>query len=145
VNAFAGIIVASVGSSTVIWGLLQWFLATRERNAKRRVDEKQEVQRDEREAKRRIELLAEAQATAQRTALDSANERYLALQHDYEQMRSGLREIKKASALMLNAFEGFLLRLRPNSDGETYSAIIEVTEVDLARRTIHEAREHLFR
>lgn len=143
-NAFAGVVAASVGSSTVIWGLLQWLLTTRERTTKRKTDEKQEIQRDEREAKRRIELLAEAQATAQRTALESANERYLALQHDYEQMRTGLREIKKASALMLNAFEGFLLRLRPNDDGKTYSAIIEMGEVDLARRTIIEARDHLF-
>ena len=143
-NAFGGIIAASVGSSTVIWGLLQWLLTVKERGTKRKLEEKQEIRRDEHEAKQRLELLAEAQATAQRTALESANERYLALQHDYENMRSGLREIKKASALMLNAFEGFLLRLRPNDDGKTYSAIIEMTEVELARRTIVEARDHLF-
>jgi hypothetical protein len=143
-NAFLGVVGASVGSSTVIWGVIQWVLTAKERRDKRASEQKAEKLRDEHEVETRSKLLAEAQAISQTTALESANQRYLTLQGDYESVRKGLKEVRQASGLLINAFEGFLLRLRPNEDGKTYSAIIDVTEVDLARRTIMEARDHLF-
>lgn len=99
---------------------------------------------EEQAAKDREELLAEAQNTAQRTALDSANSRYSALQEDYRVMRTDLRGLRESNSLLINAFEGFLLRMRPTDDGKSYQVILPAEEMIIARNTIMEARRLLF-
>lgn len=140
-------IVSAIMSSGVIWSVLQWFMQKRQRKLQGIKDEA-EAQKADLDAKKaredREELLAEAQSTAQRTALESANERYLNLQRDYTDMRLNMRELRQSTALLIDAFEGFLVRMKPTEAGDGYSAIVQTAEVDIARATIIKAREHLF-
>lgn len=140
-------VLTALVSSGVIWGLLQWWMQRQMRKTQQDKDhaELEKHRRDEEQAARdREELLAEAQSTAQRTALDSANSRYSALQEDYRTMRTEFRGLRESNSLLINAFEGFLLRMRQNEDGLSYNVAIPADEMIIARNTITEARRLLF-
>lgn len=134
-------------SSSVVWGSLQFFMNRRMRKVqaiKEEGEAKQAKLKAQRAEEERTELLAAAQATAQRTALESADTRYAGLMADYTTVRQGLRDLRQASSLVLSAFENFILRLRPLEDGSAYQAVIKTEEVELSRSTISEARRLLF-
>jgi hypothetical protein len=141
---FIKTIAAAVISSGVIVTALQHFLARGQRKrAEEKDDAKEQLKRERAEDERR-ELLAEAQRTAQRTALESSDKRYNDLKIDYTDMRSGLSGLRDATAALINVFEGFLIRMRPGADNEeTYTAILQLGELGDARRAINEARRHL--
>lgn len=146
-SSYALSIITALFSSGIIWGLLQWWMQQQMRKTQRDKDraELDKHRRDEEQAaKDREELLAQAQSTAQRTALDSADKRYGALQEDYRVMRSDLRGLRESNSLLINAFEGFLLRMQPAEDGKSYQVIIAADEIVIARSTIMEARRLLF-
>jgi hypothetical protein len=144
---YAGSISSALVTSGILWGVLQIMMNRRMRRNQHRKDE-QDIEEKERAAEKaeqdRKDLLAEAQNTAQRTALDSANQRYAALMEDYRGVRTGLRELREASSLLINAFEGFLLRMRPTEDGSSYHVVVQSEEMTIARNTIMEARSRLF-
>lgn len=146
-SSYAASIFTALVSSGIIWGLLNWWMQRQMRKTqglKDRAEIEKHRRDEEQAAKDREELLAEAQNTAQRTALDSANSRYSALQEDYRVMRTDLRGLRESNSLLINAFEGFLLRMRPTDDGKSYQVILPAEEMIIARNTIMEARRLLF-
>lgn len=134
-------------TSGALWGGLQYLMTRRLRKLEHRkhlVDvENAEKDADAREV-RYTELLAAAQRTAQATALESADKRYAALETDYRSVRRELKEVKTATGLVINAFENFLLRMRPSRAGEMYSVSVTVDEVNIARALVVDARNHLY-
>jgi hypothetical protein len=150
--------ITAVVSSGALWGGVQWFLNRKQRKAeeeRKKVEahnalEEDRVRRLRVEAERR-EVLAEAQRTAQRTALESANRRYedlwsdhLALREDNAECRSGLASLRNATWLLINVFDDFLRRLQPSTaDHETYTLVLHLTELGEARRAINDARRLL--
>jgi hypothetical protein len=127
-------------------GGLQYFLTRRQRKEQERKDDIQEKKdRDEVEQRAvdRRELLAEAQATAQRAALESAATRYKELEDDYKACRGGLVNLSQATGLLVGIVERIMNRLRPNGDDTTYVAEIGLDEVGEARRAINEVRRFL--
>jgi DNA repair exonuclease SbcCD ATPase subunit len=146
-ESFAAVVTTSVLSSSGLWATVQVFLSRRQRNDQRRRDDltekKDRADIDQRELDRR-EMLAKAQATAQRAALDSASHRYRELDKAYEKCRSGLSELSEATSLMIDVFERLLHRMQPVPDlAETYSAQLGLSELGEARRAINDARRHL--
>src|ERR1700757_3260985 len=118
-------ILLSVMSGGSIWGFLQFLLSRRSRKQQHAKDEEalHLAKREARDAEeQRIELLAEAQATAQRTALDSAKDRFDALDKDYRECREGLREIRSVAFLLVDAMNMTMGRVRPTGDNE-YTAV----------------------
>lgn len=143
---FAVTLVTSVLSCGGLWGLLQWFLTSKQRKEQDRKDARQEQKEhddiERRELDRR-ELLAKAQATAQRAALESAEKRYGELEKDYEKCRTGLLDLSQATSLLIDVFEKILYQLRPNEDAEKYTTELDLNQVGEVRRVINEARRHL--
>lgn len=137
-SALLGAVMIAVFSSTGAWGMLQWIL---DRRRLVRDDVKHQKETEDR-ALADNRLLAEAQSTAQRTALESANARYGDLHKDYEACRDGLRELRRATALVIVAFEGVLTRARPGEDGSMI-IVVQAAELEAARRAVDEARDHL--
>jgi hypothetical protein len=145
--SFAAVVTTSVLSSSGLWATVQVFLSRRQRHDQRRrdklVETKDRADIDQREMDRR-EMLAKAQATAQRAALDSASHRYKELDQSYDRCRKGLAELSEATSLMIDVFEKLLQRMQPvPSLPETYSAQLVLSELGEARRAINEARRHL--
>jgi hypothetical protein len=137
-------------SSGGLFTTFQFFLtkAERKREAeKTKRDEDKQAEKDQREGERaevdRRELLADAQSTAQRVALESADKRYGDLHRDYQECRTILVELRNATGLLIDAFERILIRLRPNGEGEVYTTQIDLSELGEARRVINEARRNL--
>lgn len=150
--------VITVGVAVLSSGGLQYILtrgqrkkaevkALRDEEKAKRDEEKQEKKdRDDIESREidRRDFLSQAQATAQRTALESADKRYSELAKDYEHCRTGLLDLSEATSLMIEAFEKIMYRLRPNGDNtEKYTAELDLNEIGEVRRKINEARRHL--
>ena len=139
-------------SGTGGWGLLQFILNRRGRKAEAGRQEAEAETAREALAKAqadRANLLAEAQATAQRTALDSANERYGQLKSDWEECRAGLKEAREAQregrkvmAALISAIDALVAQLKPGQGDEI---IITVTRAEMATITtaLLDARAHL--
>lgn len=140
-------ILTAIVSSGVIWSVLQWWMQRQLRKTQH-ARERAELDKQKRDADQaeqdRAELLAEAQNTAQRTALDSANARYDGLKHDYDVIKDNMTGLREASMLLIDAFEGFLVRLHPTGQGTEYQVVVQFDEVQIARNTIKEARRRLF-
>jgi hypothetical protein len=137
-------------SSGGLFTTFQFFLtkAERKREAeKTKRDEDKQAEKDQREGERaevdRRELLADAQSTAQRVALESADKRYGDLHRDYQECRTILVELRNATGLLIDTFERVLIRLRPNGEDGMYTTQIDLSELGEARRTINEARRNL--
>lgn len=148
---FGGTVATAVISSGVVMTVVTHVLSRRQRQKEeqrkadddKRQEELDRIRRERAEDDRR-ELLAEAQNTAQRTALESANERYGRLNEDYQDCRTCLIQIRDATALLIDVFENFLIRLKPHSeDAEVYMTTIQLNELGEARRVINEARRQL--
>lgn len=144
---FVTVVTTSVLSSSGLWATVQVFLSRRQRNDQRRRDKllekKDRDDVDQREVDRR-EMLAKAQAIAQRAALDSASHRYKELDESYDRCRKGLSELSEATGMMIDVFEKLLQRMQPVGDlPETYTAQLVLSELGEARRAINEARRHL--
>lgn len=137
-------VLTAVISSTAVWSFLQWLLSRRERNrAEARADVREKSFREKADYEH-SRLLAEAQATAQRTALQSANERYKTLQSDYLAIREDLYRLRQATALVLTAFEKVLADARVADDTGKLWAAFTAEEVDTARKAIDMARKSLY-
>jgi hypothetical protein len=137
---FAETAVTAIVSSGVLWGGAQWILNRRQRKSEERKSDREH----EKATLERREMLAEAQNIAQRTALESAADRYTQLRADYMDCRDGLIQIRDATALLIDVFENLLVRLRPDdSGGESYTAKMSLDELGASRRAINEARRHL--
>jgi hypothetical protein len=138
-------IIAGVVSGPLMWGLLQfWLTRHSRRDEERRVDDERIVSEDQRR-----EMLATAQASAQRVALESANERYSALRDDYQECRDGLRAsreetlgIRTVNGNLIQAFEALLRGLRPGADNDTFTMTLTFEQVAEARKAIADARNH---
>lgn len=143
---FVSTIAATVISSGTLWGGLQWVMSRRERKAqeKQKEAEAQKAMLDALKAEdERRELLATAQVTAQKAALDSAAERFNALHADYMECRDGLRGVCSAAFLLIDAISTILGRVRPNKDSDDYSATLTSEELTKARFALDEARKQL--
>lgn len=144
---FAETVAAAVISSGGLWGLVQTFVSRRERKIKadNAVDKARQDELDREQAEKdRHDLLAEAQSTAQRTALDSSAIRYTNLETDYLACRRGLNEVRDAAALIIDVFDNVMMKLRPTrANSETFTVTMEASEVTEVRRSISEARRHL--
>lgn len=141
-----GTILLSLLSGGSIWGFLQFLLSRRTRKQQGAKDaealnQAKRVARDAEE--QRVELLAEAQATAQRTALESAAERFDSLDRDYRECREGLREVRSVSFLLVDAMNVIMSRVRSTETGE-YTAVLTADEVTKARFAIEQARQRLY-
>jgi hypothetical protein len=124
-------------SSGGLWTILQTLLTRRERKDKQR----REMREDEQAEKDRSDLLAEAQRTAQQTALESADKRYNNLEKDYDSCRRGLGEVRDAAACLIDVMDGLMMKLEPN--GQNWHITMETAEVASVRSSINEARRHL--
>jgi hypothetical protein len=133
-------------SSGSLWGLLQFLLSRRTRKRQNEKDQEALI-RAKREARdseeQRIELLAEAQATAQRTALESAAERFDSLDKDFRECREGLREVRGVAFLLADAMNVFMSRVQVTA-GNEYTAVLTADEVEKARFAIERARQRLY-
>lgn len=89
----------------------------------------------------RRELLAAAQLVAQQEALESASGRYAALREDYDECRSGLREVRVAAFTLIDVVEMLLARFTRN--GDKYAGELSAKDFRDARSAIVTAREHL--
>lgn len=150
-SAFINTVLASILSSTGLWGAVQLLLTRRQRREdkeKEKIEakkaEQQEQERRESREQERREMLAEAQATAQVTALNSAKERYEGLQADYQACRTDLDELREATWGMLSIVEALLVRLVPHpEEPEKMVAAIDTSQLGEIRRSINEVRRHL--
>jgi hypothetical protein len=142
-----GTIFIAVLSSGSLWGLLQFLLSrrTRKQQGAKDAEALSRAKREARDAEeQRVELLAEAQATAQRTALESAAERFDSLDKDFRECREGLRDVRSVAFLLADAMNLFMSRVRPTGDNE-YTAVFTADEVTKARFAIEQARERLYK
>jgi hypothetical protein len=129
---------AAVVSSGGLWTIMNTILSRRER--------KIDVLNREQAETDRAELLAEAQSTAQRTALESNADRYKNLATDYQACRDGLNEVRDAASLIIDVFDEVMMKLRPTrANSETFTLTMEAVEVTKVRGSISEARRHLLR
>lgn len=131
-------------------GLIQWFFGWRSRRAeldRTRADtarikvETIDAVVSAEETKR--DLLAKAQLAAQHAALESADARYDALHNDYDECRSGLREVRIAAFSLIDVVEMLLSRMTKN--GDRYTGELSAKDVRESRMAITAAREHLNR
>lgn len=144
---FVETVATAVISSGGVWRLASMFTNRRERkiaadNATTKAKQDELIR--ERMERERADLLAQSQSTAQRTALDSANARFSDLQMDHISTRKDLSELRQSTSLLINAFERFMMHMRPTADGTAYQMTLQNEEIDIARNTIQEARSHLF-
>jgi hypothetical protein len=140
-------IVLALVSSGGLWGLLQFLLSRRTRKHQEEKDTAalKLAQREARDAEeQRVELLAEAQATAQRTALESAAERFASLDEDFRECRLGLREVRSVSFLLVDTMNLFMGRVRPTGDDE-YTIVLTADELSKGRFALEQARDRLYR
>ena len=140
-------IVLAVLSSGSIWGFLQFLLSRRTRKQQHLKDtealnQAKRVARDAEE--QRVELLAEAQATAQRTALESAAERFDALDEDFRACREGLREVRGVAFLLVDAINVILGRVQAARGTDEYTAVLTAGDVEKARFALDQARQRLY-
>ena len=150
-QAFLNTVLASILSSTGLWGAIQLLLTRRQRreeNEKKKLAEQKaellESERRESREQERREMLAEAQATAQVTALNSAKERYEGLQADYQACRTDLDELRDATWGLVGIIESLLIRLQPHGEDEgVLVASIDTSQLGEMRRSINEVRRHL--
>ena len=138
ITVITTIFTAILSSGILVTGI-QMVSGRRERKHKLR---QAEIDRDQAE-KDRGEMLAEAQATAQRTALESEAKRYGNLERDYENCRRGLGEVRSAAAILIDVFETMMMKLRPIRGGEAFTLTLHQSEVTEARKSIQDARRHL--
>lgn len=131
-------------------GLIQWFFGWRSRQAelKKTEADTERIKAETIDAavsaeRNRRELLAAAQLAAQQTALESADARYGALHEDYENCRSGLREVRVAAFSLIDVVEMLLSRMTKN--GDRYTGELSAKDVRESRMAIATAREHLNR
>jgi hypothetical protein len=146
-------LLVAIVSGPLVWGLLQHVLTRRRANAeeeRKQHEHEQQVEAERVEAERlsreRRELLTAAQETAQRIALQSADERYGALHTDYESCRTALTECRDASWLLIEMLEGWMSRMQSQENGggeKVYAIPLSLHEVGEARRKINEARRRL--
>jgi hypothetical protein len=124
--------------------IVQHFLTRRSRQDAESRQTREDELRRERAVDEREELLAEARATSQHTALKSAEIRYRGLYRDYAACRHGIAEIANATGILIDVFEGFLSRFRQaRAGGEAYTATMQTEDMTHARKAISEARKHL--
>lgn len=148
---FIETVAIAVVSGPASWGILQHFLTRRRRKEDAEKQEERNREAVEKEHRERLkaeddrrELLSEAQRTAQVTALESANARYTDLKTDYVECRAALVQIRDAASLLINVFESFLFKMQAaGENAETYTAVVQLSELGEARRAINEARRHL--
>lgn len=149
-------IASGILSGPILWGGLTHILTRRrekerverEQREHERLIEKDETDREERANERRM-LLAQAQATAQETALRSADERYQMLHEDYDTIRKTTIALRDSMWQLIDVLEGFVRKLRPVTNGsaiegaQAYVAEVTTDEYGDARRAINEARSRL--
>lgn len=143
--------VVTVAIAIISGGGLNWILTYRQRKKIEAQDERDRKKREEKEKtdrrendRRETELLAEAQAVSQRTALASEAKRYGTLEKDYQACRNGLEKLSQATSSMIDAFEKIMIRLHPHGEDDmTYVAELTVNEIGEVRRSINAARRHL--
>ena len=143
-------LVSAIVAAIIASGLIQWFFGWRTRRAeldKTRADtvrirlETEEAVLSADETRR--DLLAKAQLAAQHAALESADARYDALHDDYEECRSGLRNVRVAAFSLIDVVEMLLSRMTKN--GDRYSGELSAKDVRESRAAVITAREHLNR
>jgi hypothetical protein len=147
----AASVATSVLSCGGLWTAGQWIMRRKERidardKAKRQNAQQAEKDREDRARKQREleDMLAVSRVAAQKVAIDSWKESYGRLETDYDKCYAGLVALRDAGAALINVFEGFLVRMHPTGeDGQTYTAIIQLSELGEARRAINDARQHL--
>ena len=143
-------LVSAIVAAVIASGLIQWFFGWRTRQAELdrtqadtariKVETIDAVVSAE-ETKR--DLLAKAQLAAQQAALESADARYDALHEDYDECRSGLREVRIAAFSLIDVVEMLLSRMTKN--GDRYTGELSTKDVRESRMAITTAREHLNR
>jgi uncharacterized protein HemX len=142
VNYVVTIVVALV-SGTGGWSLLQFVLTRTGRKAEvARQQAETEKLREDQEANRQS-ILAAAQITAQKAALDSGDKRYGELREDYDKNRKDLRELRIATEGLLDVVDTIVSRMRPQDESEMRMVTVTAAEYLAARAAIREARTHL--
>ena len=141
----------SVFGSSGLWLMVQFFLTRRHRELEARrteVETKRQQEWDDlrrtREEQDRRALLAEAQATAQQTALESADSRYKDLRADYTTNKEELTAIRSATWTLASVLEMILVRMKPNGEENRFSLVLSSEELDRTRNAVDAAR-HLLR
>jgi hypothetical protein len=147
-GSYVATVAVAMLSSGGLFTTFQFFLTKAERKKERekeRRDEDKQAEKDRRESEKaevdRRELLADAQTTAQRAALESADRRYEDLHRDYQDCRTILVELRGATGLLIEVFERILFRLLPS--GDKYTTELDLGELGEARRAINEVRRNL--
>jgi hypothetical protein len=145
-SPWATIVIALLSSGT-LWSVLQWLLGRRTRK-QQNLKDAEALSRAQREARdseeKRIELLAEAQRTAQRTALESAAARFDSLDEDYRACRDGLRDVRGVAFLLADAMNLIMSRVQSPTGADEYIAVLTAGDVEKARFAIGQARERLY-
>lgn len=143
-------LVSAIVAAIIASGLIQWFFnwRTRQADLDRTVADTKRIERETAEAiisaeETKRDLLAKAQMAAQHAALKSADARYDALHEDYDECRSGLREVRIAAFTLIDVVEMLLSRFTKN--GDRYNGELSTKDVRDARGAISTAREHLNR
>jgi hypothetical protein len=149
-GSYIATVTVALLSSGGLFTTFQYFLNRAERKKerdkeKREEDKQQEKDRQESEKAEvdRRELLAEAQTTAQRAALESADKRYADLHTDYKECRNSFMELRNATGVLIDLVERILIGLRPNGQDGKYTTEIDLHELGEVRRTVNEARRRL--
>lgn len=121
---------ATISSGPAFWGLIQWLrnrrgdkaLAAREQQAQEKAKVKAEIDK--------ADLLAEAQRTAQQTALDSANSVIERVEKDCQNCRDELHGLRDIMGKLIDAIEALM-----DEDTATTRADARAT-IRLARRAM---------
>ncbi len=143
-------ILTALVSGTGGWAVLQFFLTRASRKAEiarqHAAAEKdlEDAARSKTEtSQRESKLLADAQIVAQRTALESGQQRYAELRMDYEETRTSLKGLRNATEALIDAVDALIVRMRPNKISDVIMLDVSIEEYRSAREAIAEARRHL--
>ena len=142
---YAVVILLAVVSGTGGWATLQFVLNRRGVKAAAAKEEAEAEVRRREAAKaeaERIAFLQEIERKAYAAAEASQARRYSTLEQDYNDCRSGLRELRDAVRPLITILDAIMARIWPQ-EGQDVSISVTYAEAVTVRRALEEAHRHV--
>lgn len=139
--------VGSVITSAGFWAVLQLVITRKGRTAEiaRQNAETEKVKQDAQSGElSRQKILAEAQVVSQKTALESADVRYVGLRADYDELKLQSKGQREVISMLVEIMDTLVFRMRAaTGDDDRIVVSVSAQEFLAARAALSEARMHL--
>lgn len=116
---------ATIASGPAFWGLVQWIRGRKGAKAQAAKDQQADEKANRQAEIDRANLLAEAQRTAQKTALESANAAYSNVQKECDKCNKRLETVERRCEALITATEAFIAGDTPASRAACIAALWE--------------------